>query len=82
MDTLVARHTRSAFEEDVYGQDEQEQDLSFTTPALSLKFALPPTSNVSEGYLSQEEYQANVLSLATIMAPVCSSKVPRLTTSI
>jgi len=47
MDTLVARHTRSAFEEDVYGQDEQEQDLSFTTPALSLKFALPPTSNVS-----------------------------------
>ena len=55
MDTLVARHTRSAFEEDVYGQDEQEQDLSFTTPALSLKFALPPTSNVSSHDLFNEE---------------------------
>ena len=45
MDTLVARYGRPAFEDEEYSQSEQ-QELSQTTPSLSLNFALPPLANV------------------------------------
>ena len=46
MDSLVARYRRPAFENEGYSQEEQ-QDLYQATPPLSLKFAMPPISNVS-----------------------------------
>ncbi len=45
MDALVAHHSRSAYQED-FSQDDQD-DLSLTTPSPSLKFAVPPVANVS-----------------------------------
>ncbi len=46
MDTLVARYSRPAFEDEGYSQSEQ-QELCQITPSLSLNFALPPLANVS-----------------------------------
>ena len=46
MDTLVARYSRPAFEDEGYSSSEQHE-LSQPTPSLSLNFALPPLANVS-----------------------------------
>ena len=46
MDTLVARYSRPAFEDEGYSFSEQ-QELSQPTPSISLNFALPPVANVS-----------------------------------
>jgi len=48
MDTLVAKHSRPDFEQDVYEEYDQAQDLSFGTPGLSLKFAMPPIADVCD----------------------------------
>lgn len=45
MDSLVARYSQPATWEETVPFDEQEE-LAQTTPGLSLKFALPPVSNV------------------------------------
>lgn len=49
MDSLVARYSRPAFEEneDIF-RDEEEQDLELmgAAPPLSLKFAMPPVAQV------------------------------------
>ena len=47
MDALVSQYTTSRFEDEGYGSDEQ-YELSQPTPSLSLKFAMPPLSNVSD----------------------------------
>lgn len=46
MDTLVARYSRPAFHQDSYFEEDEDY-LSPNAPSLSLKFALPPVSNVS-----------------------------------
>lgn len=46
MDLLVAQHSRPAFEDEGYSEQDQ-RDLSQITPSLSLKFAMPPIANVS-----------------------------------
>ena len=46
MDTLVAQYSGSRFEDEGYSSDEQ-LELYQPTPSLSLKFAIPPLSNVS-----------------------------------
>jgi 20S proteasome subunit beta 5 len=46
MDTLVARYTRSPFENEGFSSEEQ-QDYTDALPTLSLKFALPPIARVS-----------------------------------
>ena len=46
MDSLVSTYSRSAFEDEGYSPDEQ-QELVQATPPLSLKFAMPPMANVS-----------------------------------
>ena len=46
MDSLVSTYSRSAFEDEGYSSDEQ-QELIQTAPPLSLKFAMPPLPNVS-----------------------------------
>ena len=45
MDAVVARYSQPTHLEDEQLQD--EEDLSLSTPPLSLKFALPPIGNVS-----------------------------------
>lgn len=42
MDSLVARHSQQTYEREPVEQD----DLSLTIPSLSLKFAMPPISDV------------------------------------
>jgi hypothetical protein len=46
MDTLVARYSRSSFQDEMYSE-QQQRELSQCLPPLSLKFDLPPLSNVS-----------------------------------
>jgi hypothetical protein len=46
MDSLVAQYTRPLYEDEGYSSDEQNE-LSCTTPSLSLKFAMPPVARVS-----------------------------------
>lgn len=49
MDTLVARYSRPAFEENEnLFRDEEQQDLDLmgAAPPLSLKFAMPPVAQV------------------------------------
>ena len=46
MDLLVAQHSRRAFEDEGYSEQDQ-RDLSQITPSLSLKFTMPPIANVS-----------------------------------
>lgn len=46
MDLLVAQHSRPAFEHEGYSEQDQ-RELSHMTPSLSLKFAMPPITNVS-----------------------------------
>jgi 20S proteasome subunit beta 5 len=45
MDTLVARYSRPAFEQNEPFQDEAE-DFTNPVPSISLKFAMPPISQV------------------------------------
>ena len=51
MDTLVARYSQPSIGYGGYSQQEQDE-LTETTPPLSLKFALPPIANVSPLRLS------------------------------
>ena len=60
MDMLVAKHSYSAHDDELSQQD-QEDDFSANTPALSLKFALPPIANVSISYLPLIEIFTNLL---------------------
>ena len=46
MDTLVAQYSRPAYQEEGYNEEEQ-LDLIDPSPALGLKFALPPSAQVS-----------------------------------
>jgi hypothetical protein len=46
MDTLVARYSRSPFENEGFSSDDQH-DYTDTLPPLSLRFALPPVARVS-----------------------------------
>ena len=48
MDALVAQHSRPSQLDDEEQLVEQEDELSLTTPPLSLKFALPPIGNVRD----------------------------------
>lgn len=46
MDTLVAQYSRPAYQEEGYSEQEQ-LELADVAPPLDLKFALPPTAQVS-----------------------------------
>jgi len=49
MDTLVARYSRPAYQQNAFSEEEQ-QDLVDGVPGapnLSLKFAMPPVAHVS-----------------------------------
>lgn len=47
MDTLVARYSRPAYEQNELLSEQEQQELVDGTPALSLKFAMPPVAHVS-----------------------------------
>lgn len=47
MDALVAQYGRPAFSDEALDTSEEEQQLTACLPNLSLKFALPPTPQVS-----------------------------------
>ena len=44
MDSLITKYSTPSYEEPQ--SQEQEDDLSLSTPPLSLKFAMPPVQNV------------------------------------
>lgn len=46
MNSLVAQYSRPAFRNEGYSEHEQDE-ISQTTPPLSLRFAMPPIANVS-----------------------------------
>lgn len=50
MDKLVAQYTRSPHQDEFFSEAEQ-QELSETTPPISLKFNLPPLDNVRFRYI-------------------------------
>lgn len=61
MDTLVARYSRPAYQQNAFSEEEQ-QDLVDGVPGapnLSLKFAMPPVAHVSFllFFLSQLHFQ-------------------------
>lgn len=47
MDTLVARYSRPAYQENELFSEQEQQDLDDVAPSLSLKFAMPPVAHVS-----------------------------------
>jgi len=47
MDTLVARYSRPAYQQNEVFTEQDEQDLNDTVPSFSLKFAMPPVAHVS-----------------------------------
>lgn len=46
MDTLVAKYSRSPYEDEFYSE-QQQREMTECLPPLSLKFDLPPIENVS-----------------------------------
>lgn len=46
MNSLVAQYSRPAYRNEGYSEQEQDE-ISQTTPPLSLRFAMPPLANVS-----------------------------------
>lgn len=46
MNSLVAQYSRPAYQNEGYSEQEQDE-MSQTTPPLSLRFAMPPLANVS-----------------------------------
>jgi 20S proteasome subunit beta 5 len=47
MDTLVARYSRPAYQQNEAFSEQEQQDLADGVPSLSLKFAMPPVAHVS-----------------------------------
>lgn len=72
MDTLVARYTRSPFENEGFSSDEQ-QDYTDSLPPLSLKFALPPVARPSAFLRAATDDHAN---------PNCPIKLAHGTTTL
>ena len=67
MDALVAQHgAPSLADENDYA--EQQDELSLSTPSLSLKFAMPPVENVSKSSYLLSVLLANA-SPALLLAP-------------
>jgi len=46
MDTLVARYSRPAYQDNEVFSEQDQQDLDDAVPSLSLKFAMPPVAHV------------------------------------
>jgi 20S proteasome subunit beta 5 len=46
MDTLVARYSRPAYQQNEVFSEQEQQDLADAAPSLSLKFAMPPVAHV------------------------------------
>ena len=79
MDNLVSTYSRSAFEDEGYSSDEQ-QELVQAKPPLSLRFAMPPMANVSSPKLKTcfnqaENYPALCLPPSLDRRP-CKSELP------
>jgi 20S proteasome subunit beta 5 len=47
MDTLVARYSRPAYQQNEPFSENTEDELVEGVPSLSLKFAMPPVAHVS-----------------------------------
>ena len=47
MDTVVARYSRPAYQQNETFSEDDQQDLADPVPSLSLKFAMPPVAHVS-----------------------------------
>lgn len=47
MDTLVARYSRPAYQQNEVFSEQEQQDIADAAPSLSLKFAMPPVAHVS-----------------------------------
>jgi len=60
MDTLVARYSRPAYQQNELFSEQEQQDLMDGAPALSLKFAMPPVAHVSFCLGCPQEYGIKV----------------------
>lgn len=68
MDTLVAQYSRPAYQEEGYSQEEQ-LELVDVAPPMDLKFALPPTAQVSISIATFQDSHPSDTSTGIIMAP-------------
>lgn len=56
MDKLVAQYASSPHQNEFYS-DQEQRDLTETTPPLSLKFNLPPVDNVRAPFHSPDQFR-------------------------
>lgn len=59
MDTLVARYSRPAYQEEGYSQEDQQQLMADVAPSLSLNFALPPVASAASWLRAMTDDHSN-----------------------
>ena len=69
----MAKYSRPAYQNEGYGDDEQQQLTADLAPPLSLKFALPPTASASAWLRAMTDDHSN---------PECPIKIAHGTTTL
>ncbi|KAK3906870.1 nucleophile aminohydrolase [Staphylotrichum tortipilum] len=73
MDTLVARYSRPAYQDNEVFSEQDQQDLDDAAPSLSLKFAMPPVAHPSAWLRAATDDRSN---------PSCPIKIAHGTTTL